>query len=229
MRNRDAGSPRSRPIRRSTLAALAAATVLAALTACQPMQDTTSPSTGATPTAASAASATKELDALTVATALSMSGYDRDKFRTWDSQGDGCDTRDVVLKRQGHDVRTTSDCKIIGGTWKSPYNGKTYDSERDLDIDHLVPLGDAWISGAENWSASKREDFANDLKDPQLLAVDLSDNRSKGDDSPADWRPPDHDFWCTYARDWITVKTVWSLSVTSAEKSALDDMLATCT
>jgi hypothetical protein len=212
------------------MATTVAATVLAALAACQPVDDTSTGTGGDTgkPQTNSAGTASKQLDALTVTDAGSMSGYSRDKFKTWDSQGGGCDTRETVLKRDGHDVKTTTGCKIVSGTWKSPYNGKTYTNPRDLDIDHLVPLGNAWISGAKDWTASQREDFANDLKDPQLLAVDLSDNRSKGDDSPADWRPPDHDYWCTYATDWISVKTTWNLTVTSDEKSALDDMLHAC-
>jgi Protein of unknown function (DUF1524) len=215
---------------RLTIGTVAAGVVLATVSACQPI-DTAAPSGGtdtSKPLVASAAQASHELSALQVAANGSISGYVRDDFKTWDSQGGGCDTRDVVLKRDGSGVKVEGECKIVSGTWVSPYNQKTYHSAQDLQIDHLVPLGDAWESGAKDWSASKKEAYANDLKDPLLLAVDVSDNESKGDDDPSGWKPPNHGFWCTYAKDWISVKSVWGLTVTTAEKSALNEMLHTC-
>jgi len=168
------------------------------------------------------------LNALTVATAGSMSGYSREKFTHWISQGNGCDTRDVVLKRDGKNVKATADCKITAGTWHSPYDDKNLTDPQDLDIDHMVPLAAAWRSGAGKWTDEQRKDFANDLTRPQLFAVSLQSNRSKGDQDPSAWKPPNHAFWCTYAQDWVTVKAYYKLSVTQAEKTALADMLATC-
>lgn len=210
---------------------IAAAIATLSLSACgsialEPPSDT---DPGHKPTGASASKASKDLKDLNVDSGLTMAGYSRDKFHIWASQGGGCDTRDVVLKRDGKDVKVTADCKITSGTWESPYNGKTYTKPLDLDIDHLVPLGNAWLSGAKNWTDDQRKAFANDLTRPQLIAVDLTDNRAKGDQNPSQWKPPSHDYWCEYAEDWITVKSYWKLTVTSAEKSALEDMLGTCT
>ena len=168
------------------------------------------------------------LDQLTVAAHLTMAGYSREKFHVWAEQGNGCNTREVVLKRDGRSVRTGAGCKITGGNWQSPYNGRSYTDPLKLDIDHVVPLANAWASGAKNWTAQQREDFANDLTRPQLLAVDLSDNRAKGDQDPSQWKPPLRSFWCTYATDWVTVKVYWRLTVTADEKSALSEMLETC-
>ena len=92
----------------------------------------------------------------------------------------------------------------------------------------MVPLKNAWISGAWAWTTSKRESFANDLTDPQLWAVTDNVNQSKGDRSPDAWKPPLTSFYCTYAGCWVRVKYVWALTVTSAEKSALTSMLNTC-
>ena len=92
----------------------------------------------------------------------------------------------------------------------------------------MVPLANAWRSGAKNWTDNQREQFANDLTRPQLLAVDASDNRAKGDQDPAQWKPPNQAFWCAYATNWITVKAHWQLTVTTAEKAALRGMLGTC-
>ena len=213
-----------------------------ALTGCQPLATAgtatgdTSPTGAATaaPSAtkalvASAAQANKQLGALSVAAAGSIQGYNRDDFATWASQGHGCDTRDIVLERQGRNVVVGADCKISSGTWVSPYNGKTYTKPSQLQIDHLVPLGNAYESGAKSWSTAKKKAFANDLTDHQLIAVDISDNERKGDKDPSQWRPPNKGFWCTYAEDWISVKTVWHLTVTSSERGALGEMLATCT
>jgi hypothetical protein len=212
--------------------AAAATVALIGLAACQPLTDQPAGADGGTasgqPIAASAAQAASDLKALTVAANGSISGYVRDDFKTWDSQGGGCDTRDIVLKRQGKGVGASSSCKIYQGTWVSPYNNKTYTSPTQLQIDHVVPLGDAWMSGAKSWSPAKKEAFANDLTRPQLLAVDSSDNERKGDSDPSDWKPPNHDFWCQYAKNWITVKSYWHLTVSSAEEAALHDMLSTC-
>lgn len=218
------------PLTRVSLFRIAAAAILTlTLAACNPtLGVTTDPGTG-TPTAASAAQSVEKLRTLSVHSELTMAGYSRAKFHIWASQGDGCDTRDVVLKRDGHDVQATADCKITGGSWTSPYNLKAYTAPLALDIDHLVPLGNAWKSGAKDWTDDQRKAFANDLTRPQLLAVDSTDNRAKGDQDPSQWKPPNHAFWCTYAEDWITVKSYWKLTVTEAEKSALNDMLGTCT
>jgi len=209
---------------------LAALAIAGSLAACQPIDDPTAgPTTGnGGATAVNAAEAVKDLAALSQRSGDSLAGYSRAKFHIWASQGGGCDTRDVVLKRDGKDVKATSDCKITSGTWHSPYNGKDYSEPLQMDIDHIVPLANAWRSGADAWTDDQRKAFANDLTRPQLLAVDSSDNRSKGDQDPSQWKPPSRDYWCTYAKKWITVKAYYKLTVTSAERSALTDMLDTC-
>ena len=175
----------------------------------------------------SAGTAKAQLDKLTVAKAGSMKGYSREKFPHWRSTGGNCDVRDSVLKRDGTKVKL-SGCNVVAGTWKSIYDGKTLTSPTQVDIDHLVPLANAWRSGASAWTTAQREDFANDLDDPQLVAVSASSNRSKGDQDPSTWKPTDPSSWCVYAEDWIAVKTHWKLTVTTTEKSALDDMLGKC-
>jgi hypothetical protein len=173
-------------------------------------------------------SALVQLETLPIAEWQSMAGYSRERFPHWSDQAGGCDTRDVVLKRTGQSVAATSDCKITRGTWVSPYDGKTTTNPQALDIDHMVPLANAWRTGAATWNDAKREQFANDLTRPELVAVTSSTNRSKGDQDPSEWRPPNRDYWCDYAKQWIAVKSYWGLSVTISEKAALTDMLGTC-
>ena len=172
--------------------------------------------------------ATAQLDALTVAAAHSMTGYSRDRFPHWRKVDENCDVRDAVLKRDGTGVKATRTCKVTKGTWLSQYDAKTFKNPDLIDIDHMVPLANAWRSGADGWTDDQRAEFANDLTRPQLIAVSRSTNRSKGDQDPSTWKPANRDFWCEYARRWIVVKAFWKLTVTDREKSALREMLGTC-
>ncbi|KAI1173481.1 hypothetical protein F4777DRAFT_450292 [Nemania sp. FL0916] len=176
----------------------------------------------------SAAAARTALAGLTVSTNPDDGGYQRDLFPTWITITGACDTREYVLKRDGVSVQTDSGCYPTRGTWNSPYDGGSWTAASDVDIDHMVPLKNAWISGANKWTTAKRQDFANDVTRPQLWAVTDNVNQSKGDQSPDTWKPPLASFYCTYARSWIQVKSYWALSITSAEKSALTSMLNTC-
>ncbi|MFC4079215.1 HNH endonuclease family protein [Amycolatopsis samaneae] len=186
-------------------------------------------SAGATPPGVpDAPTAKAELTALRVAADGSMDGYSRKKFPHWIDQGDGCNTREVVLKRDGADVKVDEDCRPVSGSWHSPYDGETWDSPSDIDIDHLVPLADAWRTGASSWTTAKRRAFANDLDGPQLVAVTNYVNREKGDKTPDEWKPPLVSYWCTYAKMWTHVKHKWRLTITTEEKSALTGMLARC-
>jgi hypothetical protein len=202
---------------------VAAALLLLPLTGCTVATGTFPEST----TSARPSSTAADLAGLKVAKAGSMKGYSREKFPTWRKTGSNCDVRDSVLKRDGTKVKT-SGCNVVAGTWTSIYDGQALNSPTKVDIDHLVPLANAWRSGAAAWTTDKREDFANDLDDPQLVAVSASSNRSKGDQDPSTWKPKATSEWCKYAEDWVTVKTVWKLTVTAAEKSALEQMVETC-
>jgi hypothetical protein len=182
----------------------------------------------APPTPPGVTEAETQLAALTVATPHSMTGYSRDKFPHWITESDGCTSREEVLKRDGTGVKVDSDCYPTAGSWTIAYDDTTITVPSKVQIDHIVPLADAWRSGADTWTTSKRQQFANDLTDPQLIASSAQQNESKGDDDPSQWKPADPDYWCLYARDWIDVKTVWSLTITSDEKSALSSMLNTC-
>ena len=167
------------------------------------------------------------LDRLKVAKSGSMRGYSREKFPHWASTGDNCDVRDTVLKRDGTKVKV-SGCNVVAGTWVSAYDGLKLTDPAKVDIDHMVPLANAWRSGAGAWTTDKRGEFANDIENPQLIAVSAAANRSKGDQDPSTWKPERTGAWCQYAEDWIAVKAQWKLTVTTAEKSALADMLEKC-
>jgi hypothetical protein len=207
----------------------AALLALTAATGCEVSVDSSAGSGSADggSSTAGAGDAEAKLGKLTVAKAGTMSGYSREKFPHWLSTGSNCDVRDTVLKRDGTNVKL-SGCNVVAGTWVSSYDGDKITDPGKVDIDHMVPLANAWRSGAKAWTTQEREDFANDLEDPQLIAVSASSNRSKGDQDPSTWKPELTSAWCEYAQDWIVVKSRWKLTVTAAEKSALTDMLEKC-
>ncbi|WP_326612390.1 HNH endonuclease family protein [Streptomyces scopuliridis] len=199
-------------------AALAAATTLLTAPTAQ----------AAMPTPVSAATARTYLSQLTVQAEGSSSGYSRDLFPHWITQSGTCNTREVVLKRDGSNVQQDSSCAAVSGTWYSEYDGATWSAASDVDIDHMVPLSEAWKSGANSWSTAQRQAFANDLTRPQLIAVTDNVNQSKGDKDPAVWMPPRAAYKCTYVRAWVQVKYYYNLKVDSAEKSALQSTLNGC-
>ncbi|MEV1051394.1 HNH endonuclease family protein [Streptomyces sp. NPDC049887] len=182
----------------------------------------------APPTPVSASTARTYLGQLTVKAEGSSTGYSRDKFPHWITQSGACNTREVVLKRDGSGVVQDSSCAAVSGSWYSPYDGATWYAASDVDIDHVVPLAEAWRSGAASWSTSSRQSFANDLTRPQLIAVTDNVNQAKGDKDPAEWLPPTSSYHCMYARMWVHTKHYWNLSVDSAEKSALQSVLNGC-
>ncbi|MEU9123211.1 HNH endonuclease family protein [Streptomyces sp. NPDC048506] len=184
---------------------------------------------GTLPGVPSVAKARSELARLKVAPHGPMTGYNRASFPHWAEQGDNCDTRETVLERTGTKVRQDKQCRAVSGKWVSAYDDKKFTAASGLDIDHIVPLANAWRSGARSWNTAKRKAFANDLTHPQLLAVSASSNRSKGDQGPDEWQPPSKRYWCTYGRAWTSIKSTYELSITKAEKKMLTTMLNTCT
>jgi hypothetical protein len=176
----------------------------------------------------SGATAKSELATIRVAPDGSLTGYSRTLFPHWIDQGSNCNTREVVLKRDGTNVKTGPDCAPTSGSWFSPYDGATWTAASSVDIDHVVPLADAWRTGASSWTTAQRQAYANDLSDPQLIAVTDTVNQAKGDKSPDKWKPPTVGYWCTYASMWVAVKYKFKLTVNSAEKTALTDMLNRC-
>jgi hypothetical protein len=118
-------------------------------------------------------------------------------------------------------------CYLTGGRWRSSYDGKIFTNPTGLDIDHMVPLAEAWRSGAWAWTAAQRMDFANDLEDPRsLLAVTASLNRSKGDRDVAGWLPTRAQ--CNYISNWIAVKWRFDLTVDPIEGEFLQSKITSC-
>ncbi len=160
-----------------------------------------------------------------------VDGYDRTKFRLWvDADHDGCDTRDEVLIAEAVTKPGVGPgCTLRGGTWRSRYDGIRTSDPSTFDVDHMVPLDEAWQSGAWQWSPEKRQAYANDLGyKASLIAVTASSNRSKGDREPQDWMPARSGYQCAYVKRWVAVKWRWQLHVDSAERGWLTAELRAC-
>jgi hypothetical protein len=170
---------------------------------------------------------------LTVKGRAPKTGYSRSQFgQAWfDTDHNGCDTRNDILRRDLTSRLMKNACKVMAGTLApDPYTGTSirfvYGGVSEVDIDHLVALSDAWQKGASAWSAGKRLALANDPLN--LLAVDASVNRSKGDGDTATWLPPNRSYRCSYVAKQVAVKGKYGLWVTAAERDAMVRVLSTC-
>lgn len=182
------------------------------------------------PAAGYSASLTTAVAGLPVATEV-RTGYSRDLFPHWiDADGDGCNTRNEVLLAEAVTAPSISGtCTLSGGRWYSYYDNAYWTLTGDLDIDHMVPLAEAWDSGARSWTTSRRQAYANDLGDARALAAVTDNvNQAKGDQDPATWLPPYASARCRYVKEWVAVKLRWRLTVDSAEKSALTSWANNC-
>ncbi|MGW7611006.1 HNH endonuclease family protein [Streptomyces sp. NPDC054766] len=162
----------------------------------------------------------------------SRDGYSREQFKHWNkglNPNDGCDTRkEVILSEALEAPQVGPKCALTGGRWYSEYDQKWITAAKDLDVDHMVPLAEAWDSGAAAWTAARREAYANDQGAPNsLIAVSGSSNRSKSDKGPADWMPVPVDR-CKYTIDWVADKLRWRLSADAAERQALERFAEQC-
>lgn len=167
--------------------------------------------------------ARSQLTTLTVAEPVDDGRYDRELFPHWSTMAaGGCNTRCVALRRQ----RVAEPSSGAGGWW-SVYDQKFFSDAASVEVDHVVSLKEAWISGAAVWDDNKRELFANDL-DGELLVVGAEINQKKSDEDVAEWQPPARSAWCVLAARVVKTKAKWSLTVDLAEKSKLVEMLSTC-
>lgn len=155
--------------------------------------------------------------------------YNRKKqFGTWivDPQLGGCyNTRARVLMRDSQvpvSFKPNNKCVVDSGKWLDPYTGQIFTSAQNLQIDHVVPLKDAYLSGAWTWNKKKKCMYANFLSDSyHLRSVSAHENMSKGDLSPSGYLPPDSKDICSYVTDWLKIKVAWNLIMAPSEARAI--------
>ncbi|MGW6507574.1 HNH endonuclease family protein [Streptomyces niveus] len=207
------------------VAAVAAATFMLL-----PQNATAADSTTAVSRTVAPMSLSQSIDLLPVGVE-DRTGYDRAKFKHWvDADKDSCNTRaEVLIAESRVKLTVEAGCKVVVGEWYSYYDGVIVTVPGKLDVDHMVPLAEAWDEGAKDWTAKRREAYANDLDvERSLVAVTAKTNRSKSDQDPADWLPPLADAHCQYAADWVATKLRWDLTADAREINALRGVAAGC-
>jgi hypothetical protein len=192
----------------------------------------TAPADSSVPAAASDVPLLQALSWVAEAPEGSRDGYSRTQFKHWNkglNPTDGCDTRkEVILSEAREAPEVGPKCALTGGLWWSEYDQVWVTSASALDVDHMVPLAEAWDSGAAAWTAARREAYANDQGAPNsLIAVSSSSNRSKADKDPSAWLPVPADR-CKYAGDWVADKLRWRLTADAAERDALVRLAEAC-
>ena len=181
--------------------------------------------------------AQETLDKLAVKGRAPKTGYARAQFGSpWtDVNRNGCDTRNDILKRDLTNIvfkAGTRDCVVVTGDLVDPYSGtlinfvKGNGTSTLVQIDHLVALGNAWVTGAFKLDIKARTELANDPLN--LLAVQGRLNSQKQDGDAATWLPPLKSYRCKYVARQIAVKAKYNLWVTAPEKSAMKNILAKC-
>lgn len=172
------------------------------------------------------------LETLAIKGRAPKTGYARTEFyQAWPAI-DGCNLRQRIIKREVGDSARLDGCDVIAGTFVEAYTGetRTYNSKaefsKNIQIDHIVALSDAWQKGAQQLSADERYQLATDPLN--LIAADASANQQKSDGDAATWLPKNKPFRCTYVARQISVKKKYSLWVTQAEHDAMKNILSTC-
>ncbi|BAI75379.1 hypothetical protein AZL_c00860 (plasmid) [Azospirillum sp. B510] len=159
-------------------------------------------------------------------------GYEREEWPHWLALDGGClNAREKVLIRDSRRPATldAKGCAVKSGDWTDPYTGERFTDPQMVDIDHRVPLEEAYASGGHGWSREKRAAYANDTSDPLTLLVSSREaNRAKGSKGPEDWLPPKRDGVCLYVADWILVKARWDLAMDERERVTVGNILGDC-
>lgn len=211
------------------MVALLAIAVAIGILAYPELQQTTAPQN---PPASQGEAARAALDRLDTKGRAPKTGYSRSQFGDGWSEVNGCDTRNIILRRDLTNAVVNERCQVTTGVLNDPYTGKMIqftrgaDTSDDIQIDHVVALSDAWQKGAQQLSFERRVEFANDPL--ELLAVDGAANQQKSDSDAATWLPPNKAFRCQYVARQIAVKLKYSLWVTNGEKDAMLRVLALC-
>lgn len=137
-----------------------------------------------------------------------------------DSNNNNLDTRQEVLVRDSivtPEISCThKKCFVTSGLWLCPYTNTLFTNPKLLDIDHVVPLKEAYRSGANRWTRVKFIQFTNDPDN--LLVVSARENRAKGDKEPSKWPSlkvqESSDYWCNeYVMKYTRIKSKYHLRI----------------
>lgn len=172
------------------------------------------------------------LEKLEVKGRAPKTGYARTEFYSSWPTVNGCNLRQIIIKRELGDSATLDGCDVVAGSFTEPYTGSEMqfyqksDFSSKIQIDHIVALSDAWQKGAQYKTKEERYAMATDPLN--LIAVDSSANQQKSDGDAATWLPPNKAFRCQYVARQVSVKYKYALWVTEAEHDAIANILENC-
>lgn len=149
--------------------------------------------------------------------------YHRKEWKHWIDKDSNClNTRHEILKSRSL-TRVTfkkNGCQVKAGKWADYYYPEYHLLASDVDIDHLVPLKNAHLTGGANWSSKDKETFANDPEN--LVITKRSYNRKKSDKGIDGWLPVHQTYACKYITDWKKIKKKYNLQLSQAEKNTIN-------
>ncbi|MFI1866950.1 HNH endonuclease [Streptomyces jumonjinensis] len=153
-------------------------------------------------------------------------GYTPTAFPHWNAgqnAADACSTREEVLLAEAiEEPNASAACAVSGGRWVSYYDNQSVSRVSSLVVDHVVPLAEAWGSGASEWTVERREAYANDQGSPATLAVVTArSQREKADQDIKHWLPAENSAVCRYIGDWTGTKLRWGLHTDKEELEVL--------
>jgi len=183
---------------------------------------------GRPPTSPTGVSLLNALSQLVADPDFNRPAYHRESFREGaDFDGDCVRTRHEVLQTEAEEFEMTANgCSVARGQWWEPYSGRWILNPEDLEVDHVVSLGDAWRSGAWAFTLEQKMEFSNQLAN--LNAIYGPENQSKADSGPAEYSPTNPLQRCSYLAQYASVKVAWGLSITPGDFEAIRTGLATC-
>lgn len=155
--------------------------------------------------------------------------YDRHEWKHWiDVDKDCQNTRqEILITRSEISVGLNKrGCSVKTGQWKDYYYPQTFTKSSDIDVDHLIPLKNAFETGGGEWGRKEKETFANDPEN--LVLTSKKYNRSKGAKGIDAWLPVDQEYACKYIKDWVKIKQKYQLHLTAAEKNTLVTIKEKC-
>ncbi|WP_289169425.1 HNH endonuclease family protein [uncultured Pseudoalteromonas sp.] len=165
-----------------------------------------------------------------VTTSLSAKNYQNTKYSRnefgsgWADLNSDCQNSrmEALISQSVSPVRYKSHkkCKVKSGKWVSSFTGDIIFDASQIDIDHVVPLSWSWKHGANVWSKKARIKFANDPAN--LLSVEASLNRQKGDKGLDNWLPPKNK--CQYISRFLRVLKTYNLELSDSESSQYIDI-----
>jgi hypothetical protein len=155
-------------------------------------------------------------------------------FGRWinDPTDDTCmNTRARVLVRDSLDAvsfRHGKQCVVDTGLWDDPYTGNQVTVAKEIQIDHMVPLKNAYLSGAWQWDYKTRCLYANYMGyKGHLVSADGHENMAKGDRAPDKYLPTNTKHRCQYIKDWLAIKLIWKLTMTPSEVESINQVAKT--